>query len=282
MVKHRIVVSAENNPYMEWQCKLFYFSCITRLKQRPLIIVHDTGGNWCKGFYDLVKAGCAVCPAPSYRTTVLGFDYPGRNQPGTLLEAAKHFAGEDGFIVLCDPDIIFTRPFEFPDVLSGEASSFMNYETELVKSVMAELGIERRVSLDEEFLHCSVPYVVPIAEAQRLGETWLTAVDAFQKPRWEENMYAFGLALLQLGLRPNVTRLSITNHRPDDKINAPMIHYAYGDDRWNKRNYFSVEQVDDVWKDKVEVTEGTILSELLTQIKQAAVFYGDPFLKSSF
>ena len=278
MSKHRIVVSAENNPYMEWQCKLFYFSCVTRLKLQPQIIVHDSGKDWCKGFYDLVKAGCAVSPAPSYRTTVQGFDYPGRNQPGTLIEAAQHFADQDGFIVLCDPDIIFTRSFEFPEVFSGESTSFMNYDSELVKNAMAELGIEKSVILDEEFLHCSVPYVVPIAVAQRLGETWLAAVDAFQTPRWEDNMYAFGLANLQLGLKPQVTRLSVTNHRPDDKVDWPMIHYAYGDGRWNKRNYFSAEQAGAVWKDKVETIEGSVLGELLSQIKQAADFYRDPFV----
>jgi hypothetical protein len=283
MTKHRIVVSAENNPYMEWQCKLFYFSCVTRLKQQPLIIVHDSGKPWCSGFYDLVRAGCAVYPAPSYRTTAKGVDYPGRNQPGSLIQAAQHLEHEDGFIILCDPDIIFTGTLEFPATLSGEFSAFMDYDSDFVNEALAELRIERsNVNLREESLRCSVPYVIPVADAHRIGKTWLNALDAFRAPRWEENMYAFGLGMLQLDLRPVITNLAVTNHRPDDEVRVPIIHYAYGDDRWNKRNYFTFEQAKGVWETQIEITEGTILGELLSQIRQAKNFYRDPYaLRSS-
>ncbi|HET6669206.1 MAG TPA: hypothetical protein VFH15_03150 [Pyrinomonadaceae bacterium] len=278
MSKHRIVVSAENNPYMEWQCKLFYFSCVTRLGQQPLIIVHDSGEDWCPGFYDLVKAGCTVYPAPNYRTGAHGDDYSGRNHPGSLIQAAQHLADQDEFIVLCDPDLIFTRSLEFPETLSGEFSSFMDYDSVHVSEALKELGLEKElVDLQKESLRCSVPYVIPIAQAQQLGVTWLQAIDAFHPRLWEDVMYAFGLALVRLGLTLNITHLTDTNYWPDEKVKAPIIHYAYGDDRWTKRNYHTVEQVAAIWETQPDTNEGTILDEILTQIRQAGEFYRDPF-----
>jgi hypothetical protein len=281
MGKHRIVVSAENNPYMGWQCQLFYFSCVTRLNQQPLIIVHDSGSNWYSGFYDLVKAGCAVYPAPNYRANGSGDDYACRNAPGSLIQAAQHFAGQDAFIVLCDADLIFTRAVEFPETLSGEFSSILNYDFDFVRDAVTELGIEHgTLDLQKESLSCSVPYVIPVAQAHELGTTWLHAIDAFRPRQWEDVMYAFGLTLVKLGLKLNITHLADTNYWPDEKARAPIIHYAYGDDRWTKRDYFTVEQADAVWETKIEATAGTIRHELLEQIRQARDFYRDPYLLS--
>ncbi|MGI8734176.1 MAG: hypothetical protein ACR2LM_12870 [Pyrinomonadaceae bacterium] len=280
MATHQIVVSAENNPYMGWQCKLFYFSCVTRLNQQPIIIVHETDQDWHPDFYDLAKAGCAVYSAPNYSANGSWDAYPARNHPGTLIHAAQRFAGQDAFIVLCDPDLIFTRSVEFPEKLSGEFSSFMNYDVDHVSEAMRELGIEREM-LDQQknSLSCSVPYVIPVAQARQLGTTWLRAIDAFRPRRWEDVMYAFGLALVKLELKLNITRMADTNYWPDEKVRAPIIHYAYGDDRWTKRDYFTVEQAARVWETRKEATEGTILGEVLTQIRQARDFYSDPFLR---
>jgi len=44
-------------------------------------------------------------------------------------------------------------------------------------------------------LRCGVPYVIPVSDAGRLAELWLEAIDAFPPRRWEDNMYAFGLAV---------------------------------------------------------------------------------------
>ena len=90
MGKHQIVVSAENNPYMGWQCKLFYFSCVTRLNQQPIIIVHETGRDWYPDFYDLARAGCAVHRAPNYRVTAAcGDDLAWSQLSRLLIKAAE-------------------------------------------------------------------------------------------------------------------------------------------------------------------------------------------------
>lgn len=273
---HQIVVSAENNAYMAWQCKLFYYSCVTRMNHQPIIIVHDSGADWHLDFHDLAKAGCGLYSARSYRVNAEGDEYPPRNTAGSLIRAAELFAGQDVLIVLCDPDMIFARAAEFPAILSGEFSSFMHYDCDFVGPAMRALAIERELLDDEkESLRCSVPYVIPVAMADELGRVWLEAVDAFSPRRWEDIMYAFGLSVVKLGLKLNVMHLSDHNYWPDEKTKAPMIHYAYGDDRWTKRNYFRDDQVHELWNPSTEAEPGTILGELLSQIREANKFYGD-------
>jgi hypothetical protein len=273
---HQIVVSAENNAYMGWQCKLFYYSCVTRMNHQPIIIVHDSGADWHPDFRDLAKAGCSIYGAPGYRTNALGDEYPPRNTAGSLIRAAEIFAGQDVLIVLCDPDMIFARAVEFPAILSGEFSSFMNYDRDFVAPAQRALGIERELADEEkEWLRCSVPYVIPRSLAYELGSSWLQAVDTFSPRRWEDIMYAFGLAVVKLGLKLNVMHLADHNYWPDEKAKAPMIHYAYGDDRWTKRNYFRDEQIRDLWNPPSGAQRGTVLGELLSQIREANEFYGD-------
>lgn len=296
MSQHRIVVSAENNPYMGWQCKLFYFSCVTRLNQQPIIIVHETGQEWHPDFYDLAKAGCAVQSASNYRTAINGDDLPGRNCPGSLIKAADVCDGRDEFIVLCDPDMIFVQATDFLNCLSAEFSSFMDYDQDHVEEARVRLGI-RREELDakKQKLKVAVPYVVPTQLASEFGRTWLEAIDAFPSrageneqrfnrptgsPVYERRhviMYAFGLAVVKLGLDLQVTHLTDHNYRPNEPVRAPMIHYAYGDDSWNKRNYFTEGQVLNVWDQQSEAAEGTILGEVLSQLQEAREFYRDPF-----
>jgi hypothetical protein len=296
MSNHRIVVSAENNPYMAWQCKLFYFSCVTRLKQQPIIIVHETGQDWHPDFYDLAKAGCAVHSAPNYRTAGNGDDLPGRNCPGSLLKAAEICDGRDEFIVLCDPDMIFVHATDFLTCLSAEFSSFMDYDRDHVEEARVRFGIQREeLDVKKQKLTVAVPYVVPTILASEFGRTWLHAIDAFPSRQWEHKqrfnrpagspvyerrhvmMYAFGLTVVKLALEIEVSHLTDHNYWPDERVRAPMIHYAYGDERWNKRNYFTDEQAPAVWDPEVKAAEGTIFSELLSQLRQAGEFYRNPY-----
>ena len=281
MHKHRIVVSAENTPYMEWQCKLFYFSCVTRLKRQPLFIVHNSGKDWCPGFYDIVRAGGAVYSVPNYRTGRSGDDYAGRNHPGSLIEAARLLGDQLDFIVLCDPDLIFTREVEFLESLAGEFSPFMDYDSDSVSHPLRDLGISKEaLNPQKESLRCSVPYVVPAGRATELGTTWLHAIDAFNPRRWEDVMYAFGLTVVKLGLKLTVTQMATTNFRPDEQVREPIIHYAYGDERWSKRDYYTKEEAVAVWDADQEAISGSILGELLSQIRQAREFYRDPYSMS--
>jgi hypothetical protein len=276
----QIVVSAENNSYLSWQCKLFYFSCVTRTNHQPIIIVHDSGRDWHPDFYDLTKAGCAVYPAPSYRINPNGYDYACRNFPGTLIQAANVLRDRDVFIVLCDPDMIFTRPLQFPKTLSGDFCSYMNYDRDFVIEAKRRLGIRRELSPHEkETLRCGVPYVIPIQQAAQIGSTWIEAIDLFTSRNWGDIMYAFGLAVTKLDLKVNLTHLVDHNYWPDEKLKAPMIHYCHGDERWNKRHYCGDQDGSGVWNPP-DGAQGTILGELFTLIREAREFYRDSYFPS--
>ena len=120
--RYRIVVSAENTPYLAWQAKLFHFSCVSRLNDSPIFIVHEHGSKWRRDFQELADAGAIVSRAPSYRITSNGDDYAPRNTAGTLLHAAELCSAKDEFIVLFDPDMIFVRQPNFSRNLSGAST----------------------------------------------------------------------------------------------------------------------------------------------------------------
>jgi hypothetical protein len=272
--KHLIIVSAENNPYMAWQCKLFHFSCTSRLKNAPVFIVHETGAELHQDFQEIMKTGGRVQRAPSYKLTARGDLYPPRNTPGTLLHAAEIHGPECDSLVLCDPDMIFVRPPEFPTTLSGDYCSYMNYELDCVEVARASLGISRGL-IDEqkEALRCGVPYAIPTSDARPLAEAWIEAIDAFPARKWEDVMYAFGLAAVKLGLKVWLTRMAESNYWPDANARADVVHYCYGDETWSKRHYFTPDQAQNVWQPRVEAPANTILGEILSQIREAEKFY---------
>jgi hypothetical protein len=279
IIAHQIVVSAENNPYIAWQCKLFYFSCVTRMNHQPVVIVHDWGEEWHPDFYELAKAGCAIYSAPNYRFDRDGNDYACRNHPGSLLRAAELFHDQDVSIVLCDPDMIFVRRVEFPQIPAGEFSSFMDYDRDFVNDVLPKLGVTREeLDAHKNSLRVSVPYVVPAKIARELGETWMSTIELFEPRRWEDVMYAFGLSAVKLRLPVAVTHLVDHNYWPEEKVQAPMIHYAYGDERWNKRAYSSDETNREVWNPPDSYPPETILGELANQIREARQFYRSVFV----
>jgi len=273
----QIVVSAENNSYLSWQCKLFYYSCVTRMNHQPIIIVHDWGHGWHPDFYGLAKAGCAIYPAPSYRVNKSGYDYAPRNTAGSLIHAAEICAGKSEFIVLCDPDMIFANTLEFAEDLSGDFCSYMDYDRDFITEPKNKLGIERELSdAEKETLRCGVPYVIPVKHAPEIGRTWLEAIDLFTSRNWGDIMYAFGLAVTKLGLKVNLSHLVDHNYWPDEKLNAPMIHYCHGDERWNKRHYCTDQEVQSVWNPP-DGAQGTILGELFTVIREAREFYRNSY-----
>lgn len=277
--KHRIVISAENNPYMAWQCKLLHFSCVSRLNQPPTIILHESGAEWHPDFYEILKVGGLVRSAPNFKTTRHGDAYTPRNLAGTLLCAAQMYTGrEEEFIVICDPDMIFVRPPDFPETLAGDYCSYIDFDQDFVEVAMRSLGISRdMVNTEKEKLRCGGPYVVPVASAHSLAEAWLEAVDAFSPRRWEDVMYAFGLAVIKLGLDATLTRMAQSNYWPYAALDADVIHYCYGDEEWSKRRYFTEDQIQEVWEPSLIPPNGTVVKEIISQIREAKKFYEVPF-----
>lgn len=276
--KHRVVVSAENNAYVAWQVKLFHYSCLTRLQQSPLVVVHETGRGPHPYFSDVVRAGGIVRRAPNYRTTVWGDAYPPRNTAGTLQYAAEACDSQDEFIVLCDPDMIFVREPDFPSALAGDYYSYMDYSQAEVKRAARHLGLKpRRLSGLGDALRCGVPYVIPVAVAGDLARRWLEALDAFPPRRWTDIMHAFGLAAVSMNLQPALTKTVVVNDGRAASLAGDVIHYCYGDEMWDKRHYVREEQARGVWEPPLPARGDAVSSEIFRQIKEAREFYRDSF-----
>jgi hypothetical protein len=274
MSSHLIVVSAENNPYMAWQCKLFHFSCLTRVNLVPVFIVHKADEGWHDGFREIVRAGGIVRSAPNYRFTPSKFNYPPRNTAATLLHVARMLDDRKENIVLCDPDMIFVRPSVFPRALAGDYYSYLDYDRDEVKLASRRIGIaDGALKQRGDELCCGVPYVIPVSLAAPLAQAWLEAIDAFPPRLWEISMYAFGLATLKLDLRISLTHSIDHNYLPQAKLSGDMVHYCYGDDEWDKRFFITEEESRQVWDPQAQAKEGSILGEIFSQIREAKKFY---------
>jgi hypothetical protein len=273
--KVRVVISAEASPYMAWQAKLAHYSCRSRLGHVPLIVVHERGGTNLPDLDDITRTGGAVLRAPTYRWTSQGRAYSPRNSAGTLLEAARAVGAEVDTLVLCDPDVVFTRRVRFGRGISAARCGYLNHEEPEVRAAMRGLGMApSSLAPLGNSLNCGIPYVIPRAMAEPLARAWLDAVDAFETLRWEDLMHAFGLAVVMLGLPLRCRPLADTNYYPDAPVRAPVVHYCYGDERWSKRQFYTAEGAPRVWQADALSSPGSVLGEVLGQLREAARFYG--------
>jgi hypothetical protein len=281
--RYHIVVSAENNGYIGWQCKLFYYSCVTRTSFRPLFIVHAMDSEWHPDFCELVKAGALVRSAPTYAHTPYDW-YPCRNTAGTLLHALE-FCHADDFLVLCDPDMIFVRQPAFPDCLAGNYYAYLNYaDKPRVRAVADRLGVRWEAVMERHQSLCwGVPYVIPAGQVRTLANAWLETTDMFVPPRlWEDVMYALGLSALRLGLPIELTHNTVEDHVPDAPLTCDMIHYCQSSPLWNKRDYFYEEELPRVWHPIIQIERETILGEIVAQLGEARQFYDSGHATAAF
>ncbi|HLL73817.1 MAG TPA: hypothetical protein VK421_00855 [Pyrinomonadaceae bacterium] len=278
MSRYRIVVSAENTPYMAWQCKLFHYSCVTRLKTAPAFVVHEHDADWHDDFRDIVRAGGLVRSAPNYRVTACGWDYAPRNAPGTLMHAEEVCDGEE-FIVLCDPDMLFVRRPRFPRTLSGDYYPYMDYDQPAVRRAALAFGVSQKdLDARKGGLSFGVPHVIPRASLRLMAETWMEAVDAFRPELWEISMYAFGLAAIRLGLPVKLTAFNDYNFWPRRALKRDMIHYCYADPLWRKYDYMDAARARQVWVSAPKVPRRSVLGEIVAQLHEAHDFYRRPSL----
>ncbi len=259
---------------MAWQAKLLHFSCLSRLKQAPVFIVHERGNDLHPGFKEILNTGGSVFEVPSYRRTKHGDEYPPRNTAGTLWHASSLLVGHSSHLVLLDPDMIFVRPPVFPNTLSGDFCSYINFNRDFAQTAIRVFGVPpEMVAEQNQTLRCGVPYVIPIADARALAEVWLEAVDSFPPRKWENIMYAFGLAAVKLGMPVTQTRIAQTNYSQSDPLEGDLVHYCYGDESWSKRHYFTEDKTERVWELQVNAPHNTVLGEILSQIKEAREFF---------
>jgi hypothetical protein len=269
----RVVISAEANLYLAWQCKLAHYSCLSRLGHAPLVVVHQWADTSLADLDDITRTGGVVFRAPSYRRNAQGREYKARNSPGTLLEAAGA-AGDAETLVLCDADVVFTRRTRFGRGLSAAWVGYLNHQEPEVQVAMRRLGMAPAdLAPWGSSLNCGIPYVIPRAQAEPLARAWLEALDAFETWRWEDLMHAFGLAVVMLGLPLRCRPLADTNYYPDAPVRAPVVHYCYGDERWSKRQFWTEGGAPQVWEARGRARRGSVLAEVLGQLREARRFY---------
>jgi hypothetical protein len=266
--KYFVIASVEDKPYMAWQAKLFHHSCVTASGAAPVIFVHGMRAEPHPYFVDIVKSGGVVYSAPNYRMSeVTGRSYSPRNTAGTLIHAAELCERDDTYFVLCDSDMLLVRTPEFEPALSGDHYDYLHYDLPSVRDAAARLAIAPELlAAQGDSLRVGVPYVIPSSSARALGEAWLEAIDAFAEHDWVDGMYAFGLAALRLGLPVRTTRHMVSNVSSDTALDAPMIHYCYGDAQWNKRDYIRADQAAGVWRPPTSGAPGTVLAEIARQL----------------
>jgi hypothetical protein len=272
--KHRIVVSAQNGGYQAWQCKLFHFSCRTRCQQTPLILVHETGRPLHRDFIDIRRDGGDVRIVPDYSLTSRGERYPPRNFPGAVLCAAKEEGRNCDYFVFCDPDMIFVRRPCFLESMAGDRCEYLNFDQPKVRQAIERMRLDPEAVLAKASDYSvMVPYVVPAKQAQKLASNWIRATDAFASPAWEDMMYGFGLASFYLDSKVQTSQIVQHNFFPDAPLTGEIIHYCYVTPKWNKRTYLDEERVPLVWEHAAEAAPGSVLEEILRQLREAKSLY---------
>jgi hypothetical protein len=172
--------------------------------------------------------------------------------------------------------MIFLRQPDFGSALSGSFYNYMNYNQESILSTSSKLGIRSEQILNRPELRCGVPYVIPMEVGRQLGQTWLEMVDRFALPFWELIMYALGLAVTHLKMPIRLNSLVGREYRMASKPDGDMIHYCYSRDLWDKRLFVTEEAAGRVWEAQGEAPAGTIMAEILMQLREAREFYSRP------
>jgi hypothetical protein len=271
MVEYQIVVSAENSPYMAWQIALFCYSALTNAaaKVKPIVVVHGPPEPLLPAFRLVHAAGCHVVRAKQY------WGLPGRREyrPGntimTLLAALRHLQCDH--MLLCDPDMIFNRPPVYDYPFCADEYDYMDYTQDPVRAAIERARLPESAARElTENSRFGVPYLIPAVSGARIGLRWLQVMDFFSEPRWEDVMYAFGIAAMAEGLAVRRTRFVEHNLRPMNPSVKEMIHYCYGDKTWSKRKFCPLRELGGI-----QAPLGSIMGQIINQLSLSAEYFSE-------
>ena len=290
------VLSVENNLYQAWQAMLFHFSCWTHERQAPLVVVHQGDEPLLEGFERIAAAGGRVQAAPNFRN-VDGYIYPPRNTPATLRFAET----EAEYVVLCEPDMVFLQSMRLeqlgmtPKRVSFDRLNYLDANREEYQPALDEVC--RQIGLAPQLLRTrpingGVPHVMPTRFIAEIGELWMAGLERFvqfareratqshSEPEihWVSGMWSTVLAVHRLGLEPIITDFCLSNEKgtrplpPIEPDGPAIIHYCYGGDDFNKRDYSDLDgAMQRVWR--VPPDDGTINGAIRGQLRSAREFY---------
>lgn len=266
---YEIVVSAENSPYIAWQTQLFCFSALTRLGRRPTVVVHRSAAHLLAEFETIKNWGCPVIEAPQFRIHSKG-DYPPRNEPGSLLTLAGLPEFKPDHVLFCEPDMLFVKPPNYTAELSGEHYTYLDYTQKRICDVAHKFGMVHCLRELNQTSAIGVPYIIPTSVLPKIARRWMEVLDCFEELKWIDIMYAFGLSLVVEGLAAKTTHFMTDNYDPLKRLDHNIIHYCYGDWRWNKRAFQDGRSpLASAPTPSRKGLTGSVLGEILSQIGQA-------------
>lgn len=288
-----VVASCENKPYLAWQAKLLAYSAVERLGLQPervVLVVHDTtegSEGLAIGFREAESVGCRVIRESNFRGPR---DYACRNKPASLLTAARELGGEADFLLLIDPDEVFVRRFDVPARLGGQFYNYMGANA--FEKRFERLGWNRWKLFQGNLKNLMVgtPHLIPGNLAADLAKRWIAVLDRLSRPNpgkdqdrgrefaWDDDMYAFGIACLEMGELPVPFDKHQVNAIRGEALRdeTGLIHYCYGGNGdWNKRTYMTEEgAAKQVWAPPT-AEPGSVHEEVFRQLRDADRWYNE-------
>lgn len=252
--RHLIAISVENHAFHAWQAAVATYSCFQWQKVAPLLVVHGADkASLHPLLQDAEAAGAWILHARNWKDHGQHErPWAARNTAAALIDAAS-LARKIGAetIVLMDPDMVWTRRVSWPSELTVDRCQLKWIHNDRAREVARRMGLDVPADAAVSF-GARVPYVVPTELAQPLGAAWWRVMQHFYDLgdwRWSDQMVAFALAMLELGLVPGQRRFTQTNDggRYKAPVEAPLIHYAYETPYWCKRWFVSED--DPEWKE---------------------------------
>jgi hypothetical protein len=282
---YEIVVSTENTAYFLWQCLLFFNSCVQVQQATPRFVVHENGGLL-PGYRALAELGAHVQVARNYRSFG-GQEYPPRNSPGSLLEV-RH---TKSWTMLCDPDFLFLRPLPSRAAalcgqrsLSWESSSFMlvnDGNLPWLSEACSERNIDPRRAREHR-QGGSTPSLVHRDLRAEFAQRWLEAtgvlVDVGVRRghlNWISSMWGFALAAWEMNREIALTRVTqgsfAGSETPQSALTTHILHYSYGDQLFDKRNFGNPDTAPTVWSQRAAA--GSVSAHMIERLKAARAWY---------
>lgn len=212
-----------------------------------------------------MRRGVDIIEAPSFRLHPLG-DFPPRNELGSLLMLAGILGKDTDSVLFCEADMLFVRTPNYKRCLSGEFYGYLDYRANRISEVVRRFKTPGGVDLLNAAYPIGVPYLLPAVHLEPIASRWIEVLDSFEQLEWIDIMYAFGIALASLSMWVDVTQEVDTNFDPDRPATKSVIHYCYGDTRWNKRDYIDTDPIMAPREQRCRAKEGTVLAQILQRI----------------
>jgi hypothetical protein len=170
---------------------------------------------------------------------------------------------------------LYERPLDYSDALGAELYTYLHFEETRVAHAARACGIGHLIARLNATRRIGVPYLIPTRLNGRLASRWVEVLDTFEELRWIDIMYAFGIAVEMERLDVEVTHMMTDNYHPMKPVRR-LVHYCFGDPVWDKRQFRHQSPLELPDEALPAGVPGTVLGEILRQIRQARAFFSAP------